>query len=133
MSVDERRGNVSLGGDVGVGKVVSGAHQRGELGDTYDQVRRGLQRATRWESRHQSRNANDPQSVKIPTSKDSTNCPYRGRPCHPRRPVPRRHPASKGTRTHTQSRPPKADLVFLACWLASLGVDRAMDTFHWLT
>jgi len=41
VSVDVRRGDASPGEDIGVGIVVSGAHQPGEPGDTYDQERRG--------------------------------------------------------------------------------------------
>jgi len=41
VSVDVRRGDVTPGEDVGVGKVVSGAQQPSEPGDTYDQERRG--------------------------------------------------------------------------------------------
>ena len=58
VSVDVRRGDVSPGEDVGVGIVISGAQQPGETGDTGDQEKKGWQRGTSWESRHESGDCN---------------------------------------------------------------------------
>ena len=64
------------------------AFPRGDLGvHTRGPPYYKAQNSSNWHT-----NANDPQSIKIPTSKDSATCPNRGVTPHPRRPASHRPP-----------------------------------------